>query len=567
MNRKERRAAGRHRSDPQATRRRAEADEALSKAHLAAGDLIPAILAAQRALEVRETPEIKALFAQSIRQVRFTSENAALRKLLLRAVQEGWARPRDLASVSISAIKHDSAVAGMMTRVNAAWPKRLPAEEMLAPSGNVALARDPLLRALLESDLAADLDLERVLTNARHAMLASDADNTPPDEPLLGFYCAVASQCFTNQYIFATTPDEEGRAARLREDLQQALAAGKAGPVLRLVIVGAYFPLHQIPNSEALLARSWPDAVRRLIVQQVEEPLQERRIATTMPALTAIGGDISRAVREHYESNPYPRWVKAGPPVQPAVPAEGGAAPEVLIAGCGTGLSTIELARQAGDARILAIDLSLASLSYAKRMAQKFGIANVEFAHADITELGSVGRSFDFIDASGVLHHLADPWHGWRVLLRMLRPGGIMQVGLYSALARQNIVAARALIAARGYPATPDGIRQCRQDIIASDDPLLKSVTQWADFFSMDECRDLLFHVQEHRIGLPEIRTFLADNGAQFSGFILDAAVMQRFAQRFPDPMSQFDLACWHRFETEAPNTFSGMYNFRIRKP
>ncbi len=245
---------------------------------------------------------------------------------------------------------------------------------------------------------------------------------------------------------------------------------------------------------------------------------------------------MSRAVRAQYEENPYPRWAKTGPPVQPAVLSDARTAlpQDVLIAGCGTGLSTIDLARQARDARILAIDLSLASLSYAKRMAQNFGIANVEFAQADITQLGSMSRTFDFIDASGVLHHLADPWQGWRILLARLRPGGTMQVGLYSELARQNVVAARALIAARGYQPTTDGIRLSRQDIIASPDPLVKSVSQWADFFSADECRDLLFHVQEHRIGLPEIRAFLAENGAQFSGFILDTPQCSGSHSDFP---------------------------------
>ncbi len=541
--------------------------DALGKVYAAAGELVLAVEAAQRALELHETDETRQSFAQCVRLVRFTSENEALCKLVLRALKEGWARPRDLVAVSISAIKLNTAVSSLMARTNLTWPKRLPAEEMLASSDSASLARDQLLCALLESDLASDLHLERVLTNVRNAMLANR--DSKPAEELLDFYCNVAQQCFINQYIFAETPDEAEQAHRLRASLQHALAAGEPCPVLWPVIVGAYFPLHEIPNSKALLARSWPEAVHKLIVQQVEEPLEEQRVAATMPALTAIGGEVSRAVREQYEKNPYPRWVKAGPPVQPAVPVEAGAtsAPEILIAGCGTGLSTIELARQAHDARVLAIDLSLASLSYAKRMAQKLGVANVEFALADITELGAISRTFDFIDASGVLHHLADPWHGWRLLLRMLRPGGIMQVGLYSALARQNVVAARALIAARGYPATPEGIRQCRQDIVVSDDPLLKSVAQWADFFSMDECRDLLFHVQEHRIGLPEIRTFLAENGAQFSGFMLDAATLQRFAQRFPDRASLLDLECWHRFETEAPGTFSGMYNFRIRKP
>ena len=89
-------------------------------------------------------------------------------------------------------------------------------------------------------------------------------------------------------------------------------------------------------------------------------------------------------------------------------------------------------------------------------------------------KLGAFDRQFDFIDASGVLHHLADPWEGWRILLSLLRPGGAMQVGLYSELGRREFVAARALIAERGYRPIAEDIRRCRADIVAAADPLLK---------------------------------------------------------------------------------------------
>lgn len=536
--------------------------EALSRACLAAGELVLAVQAAARAVELRDSDENRLSFARCVRLVRLTSDNPVVRRLLARALREGWARPRDLGGVSVSAIRVNGAVAELMARVNAAWPARLPAGELVAACR--ALSQDELLCALLEHDLLADLDLERVFSNVRQAMLASrDAEAEPG---LLPFYCAVARQCFLNQYIFAMTDAEAAAAQQLRDALERALAAGETHHVLWPVIVGAYFPLYRLANSAALLERASPQSVHDVIVQQVAEPMEERRIAATIAALTAIDGEVSQAVREQYEESPYPRWVKAGPALTPAIVGEAQSPfRDVLIAGCGTGLSTIELARQARDARILAVDLSLASLSYAKRMAQNLGIANVEFAQADISQLGSIGRAFDFIDVSGVLHHMADPWLGFRVLLSLLRPGGIMQVGLYSALARQNVVAARALIAARGYRPTPQGIRQCRQDIIASDDPLVKSVTLWADFFSADECRDLIFHVQEHRIDLRQIAAFLATNGVSFAGFILDAATLQRFAARFPGRM--LDLDCWHRFETEAPNTFSGMYSFWVRKP
>ena len=110
---------------------------------------------------------------------------------------------------------------------------------------------------------------------------------------------------------------------------------------------------------------------------------------------------------------------------------------DVLIAGCGTGKHIFDVAVQNPKARVLAIDISVASLAYAKRKVREERLVNIEFAQADILELGAIGRVFDHIEAVGVLHHLADPKTGWRVLLSLLRPGGTMHVGLYSQLARR----------------------------------------------------------------------------------------------------------------------------------
>jgi len=85
--------------------------------------------------------------------------------------------------------------------------------------------------------------------------------------------------------------------------------------------------------------------------------------------------------------------------------------------------------------------------------------------------LGDIARTFDIIESRGVLHHLADPFLGWRTLLSRLRPGGFMALGLYSEIARRNVVKARELIAARGYAGTPDDIRRFREDLIAKDIP------------------------------------------------------------------------------------------------
>jgi len=556
--------------------------EELAKAYMSAGDVQSAVLAAGRALELNETADGKMLFAQCVTFANFTTDiDGRFRKLVRRALVEAWAVPRELSGVCISLIKLDSRVSEMIARADKAWPARLPAEEIFDTSAMSVLANDDLLLSLLECDALTDVGLERLITNVRHALLGGIASKETREsglvERLLGFYCAMARQCFVNQYVFSLTEDENEQAMRLRSSIEDALRNNVEISPLRLAVVGAYFPLHSLTGAERLLEKSWLPPVEDLIVQQIKEPAEERRIRATLPVLTSIDGEVSRIVREQYEENPYPRWIKSGPPVQPAILNR---RPEpvvdVLIAGCGTGIFTTDFARKAPGAHFLAIDLSLASLSYAKRMAQSFGLTNIEFAQADIMKLGSIGRTFDFIDSSGVLHHTADPWAAWRVLLPLLRPGGMMQIGLYSELARRNIVAARALIAERGYRPVPEDIRRIREIVTAAEDgSLLKSISQWSDFFTVSECRDLLFHPQEHRTSLPEIKSFLAPNGLQFAGFILDALTSDLFVRRFPEiadltDKARFDafadLDRWHTFEIERPQTFVGMYRFWVHK-
>jgi SAM-dependent methyltransferase len=236
---------------------------------------------------------------------------------------------------------------------------------------------------------------------------------------------------------------------------------------------------------------------------------------------------------------------------------------DILVAGCGTGRHPIELARKYRDARVLAIDLSLASLCYAKRKTPAALASRIEYAQADILELGSVNRSFDLIEASGVLHHLAEPPAGWRALLSLLRSGGFMHVGLYSELARHDIAAARQFIAERGYRPTVDDIRRCRQDLLNSP---LKGVARAGDFFSTSECRDLLFHIQERRLTIPEIKFFLTENDLKFIGFEFAPPIMQHYRNMFGGDRFTRDLDRWHAFETDRPDTFANMYQFWVQK-
>jgi SAM-dependent methyltransferase len=286
-------------------------------------------------------------------------------------------------------------------------------------------------------------------------------------------------------------------------------------------------------------------------------------------------------VREQYEENPYPRWINLPPPgkalpidgylhqrfpLAPFRPLRKGADIDVLVAGCGTGAEPISAARELSDVQILAIDLSLSSLGYAMRKTAEFGIKNIQYAQADIVKVRSIGRTFDVILSGGVLHHLANPVAGLRELLAVLRPGGFMRLGLYSERARRAVVAARQFIAVQGYTPDAEDIRRCRQDLIAKGGQF-ESLAYAADFYSTSECRDLLFHVQEHRFTIPQIGRMLQDTGLKFIGFSIDPRILKKYAARYPADRAQMDLDHWNSFEEAFPDTFAAMYNFWVQKP
>ncbi len=242
--------------------------------------------------------------------------------------------------------------------------------------------------------------------------------------------------------------------------------------------------------------------------------------------------------------------------------------PEILVAGCGTGLHALVTASSFSNSRVLAMDLSLSSLAYAMRKTRELGFTNIDYAQGDIMELGSIGRQFDLIECGGVLHHLGDPLGGWRILVGLLRPGGLMKIGLYSEIARQPMVKARALIAEKGYLPSFDDIRRCRQDIMAMNgDPETSRVANFGDFFSMSACRDLLFHVQEHRFTLPRIVAALESLNLKFLGLdIKDQGTLREFKKCYPESGALTSPSLWHEFELNHPNTFLHMYHFWCRK-
>ena len=461
-----------------------------------------------------------------------------------------------------------------------------PAFDALWPDEGVPAAlNQPLLLDYLERECLPDMELERALGNARRRLLmrhASDEGQTMGEQEA-AFLTALANQCFQNEYLYQEDEDESRRIDDLRAAIRRDLDAGSDPDYGRVVLFAAYRPLAREAFARELLDRRPPRARdHEIMVTHIEEPLREEKIKSEIPAITKITDDVSRAVREQYEENPYPRWrnVTAQPVANLARQLSGklpvarldGVLPRdssrILVAGCGTGQHPIVTAMALADSHVTALDLSLSSLAFGKRKALDLGVENIDFVQADILELAAWDKTFGVIECAGVLHHMRDPVAGWRALLGVLDDDGIMGLGLYSDIARQAVVAARQMIAEGGHPPTLEGIRQCRREIAAlADGELPKRVLQSTDFYAASACRDLLFHVQEHRTTLPEIAGILEGLELELLGFDLaDRAVLHRYLTRFPDDETATSLESWHLFEQEFPATFAGMYQFYVRR-
>ena len=301
--------------------RHAQAAINLGQAALAQGDEAGALEAALAALGVGESREAKSLFARAARHVRPRSDDVRFRDLVGRALMEGWDNPLNLIVPAVSLVRINPAVKAALERLSAPAGAPLSLEELIAPAALADLAQDRVLCRLIEVLPLCDADLERVIVALRRALFeiaAADRELSPDG---LAVLCAVARQCFVNEYVAGAREDERQRAAALGDRLAAALAQGADVPPQWIAAVAAYHPLASLPGAERLVERddartdapTWPAPVAALLAQQIAEPRTEDELRGTLTRLTAFEDDVSRAVKQQYEENPYPRWISAGP--------------------------------------------------------------------------------------------------------------------------------------------------------------------------------------------------------------------------------------------------------------
>ena len=142
-----------------------------------------------------------------------------------------------------------------------------------------------------------------------------------------------------------------------------------------------------------------------------------------------------------------------------------------------------------------------------------------------------------------------------------------MRIALYSEIGRWGVVAARKEIAQRGYGASAAEIRRFRSELMQRDDSAAQNVMRMIDFYSTSECRDFLFHTQEHRMTLPAIKQFLAEQNLRFVSMEVAPVTARQYATHFPNDPAMTNLDNWDAFERDNPATFDTMYRFWVQAP
>tara|TARA_B110000503_G_scaffold141837_1_gene236620 strand:+ start:760 stop:3315 length:2556 start_codon:yes stop_codon:yes gene_type:complete len=507
----------------------------------------------------------------AIKNTRFNSSNVKLYPLLIRLLSAGnFARPADLAPSILSLLKHDPFIKKLLLEKNYA--------ESLKEANSIIgiLDKLTLLHYLMRVCPLPDLQFEGFFVTMR-SLLLMNLDKIEASPELIYFLSTLSLHCFTNEYVYVEKDKETQLLENLETEIMQTIAKSEQPEAEKILCLALYRPLHRYDWCKQLEAI---DHLKEVKSRLIEEPHTEKMIEADISVLGKISDEVSLKVREQYEENPYPRWVKTGLFTKAKSISEICAdvnlhlhfeciknvtAPAILIAGCGTGQHSIGTASRFSGCQVTAVDLSLASLAYAQRKTTDLGITNLEYLQADILKLDHLEQEFDIIESAGVLHHMDEPMAGWRVLVGLLKPSGLMKIGLYSELARHHIVEVRKDIASLKVGTSESDIRGFRRSLAESHDENHQLLTTSSDFFSLSTLRDLIFHVQEHRFTLPQIKSCLEELGLKFCGFENEDAI-SNFRELHGEEADIYDLALWHQYEESNPRTFIGMYQFWCQK-
>jgi len=259
-----------------------------------------------------------------------------------------------------------------------------------------------------------------------------------------------------------------------------------------------------------------------------------------IPNLRLPGDARTEVVRDFYGQAPFPdyppgaslSWLRTRAErsefarlVDRAIPSDA----RVVEIGCGTGQMSLYLAR--GYRVVIGADLTRASLEIAVDAARRFQLDQVQFIETDLHHPGMRAGAFDVVYSSGVLHHTPDPSAAFARIARLARPGGMILLGVYNALARIPLRARRLIARMSGFRYIPcDPVLRDRE----SEPARLKA---WV--------RDQYQHPEEHRHTLAEVQSWFEENGVEYLRTYPSSILCEESEELFASAADNWQFEGW----------------------
>jgi SAM-dependent methyltransferase len=189
----------------------------------------------------------------------------------------------------------------------------------------------------------------------------------------------------------------------------------------------------------------------------------------------------------------------------------------ILIAGCGTSQAA-RYALQEPDARVTGIDVSTTSLRYTRDLQRKYGLANLDLHQLPIENVQELGRTFDQIVCTGVLHHLPDPDRGLSALRDVLQPAGALHLMVYATYGRAGIYMMQQYCRLLGLSPSDTDLRDLGATLatLPADHPLASLLRHALDFRNPDALADALLHPLDRAYTVTELYAWLERCGLTF---------------------------------------------------
>lgn len=196
----------------------------------------------------------------------------------------------------------------------------------------------------------------------------------------------------------------------------------------------------------------------------------------------------------------------------------------ILVAGCGTSQAAKHAVRRP-EAEVSGIDFSATSVACTEALKDKYGLNNLQVRQLPIEQVGELGKGFDQIVCTGVLHHLPDPDAGLKALRRVLKPDGAMHLMLYAPYGRTGIYMLQEFCRRLGITATDEGIRDIVEALkrLPAGHPLQNLLREAPDFRHEAALADALLHPQDRAYSVPQLFEYLKRCGLTFGRWVKQA--------------------------------------------